>query len=284
MLYLLICVLCSVSLSVLLRFWALPKRDLAQVIWTNYIVAAFGVWWFYHDSFHFALPNFSSGMILLLLGVLLPSVFILLSQSLQAAGVAKTDTAQRISLVLPLFMAFTYWQEPLVLSRLICAILGVLALICLLFSGSQNHHSTNKKGQWRYLLTVFFAYGVIDILFKLLSQHNDFKQSLFIVFILAWSFMSVFLLMNKIHLKTKYLLYGVVLGSANGANIVLYLLAHRALAKQPSLVFLIMNLGVLLLSVLIGRLFFGERLNRVNMVGVVLAILAILGLFFFQAA
>lgn len=284
MLYLLICVLCSVALSVLLRLWALPRRDLSQVIWMNYAVAASGLWLFYHDGFHFALPSVSASAILLMLGVLLPSVFVLLSQTLQVAGVAKTDTAQRLSLILPLLMAFTYWREPLVLSRLLCALLGLLALLCLLFSGSQKRQVKRAGGQGWYLLAVFLAYGMIDILLKMLSQHSDFKQSLFFVFVLAWLFMGAFLWLNHIRLRPKNLLLGVILGSVNGANIVLYLLAHRALATQPSLVFLVMNLGVLLLSVLIGRWFFAERLNRVNVIGVILAILAILGLFFFPAA
>ncbi|MBZ5718459.1 EamA/RhaT family transporter, partial [Haemophilus influenzae] len=47
------------------------------------------------------------------LGVLLPSVFVIMGKSVEAAGIVKSDAAQRLSLFLPIVAALTLFGEKL---------------------------------------------------------------------------------------------------------------------------------------------------------------------------
>jgi drug/metabolite transporter (DMT)-like permease len=68
---------------------------------------------------------------------------------------------------------------------------------------------------------------------------------------------------------------GVVLGLLNFGNIVFYIEAHRALPRNPAMVFSAMNIGVIAVAALVGVLLFRERLNKWNRAGVALAITAV---------
>lgn len=45
------------------------------------------------------------------LGVLLPSVFVIMGKSVESAGIVKSDAAQRLSLFLPIVAALTLFGE-----------------------------------------------------------------------------------------------------------------------------------------------------------------------------
>src|SRR5690625_5697224 len=51
-------------------------------------------------------------VVLLLLGLLLPSIFIVMAYAVQQAGIVRSDAAQRLSLLIPLLAAFLLFNEP----------------------------------------------------------------------------------------------------------------------------------------------------------------------------
>ena len=69
------------------------------------------------------------------------------------------------------------------------------------------------------------------------------------------------------------------MGALNFANIYFYIKAHQALQETPSVVFAGVNIGVLALAMLIGTVFWKERLNKVNLAGFGLAVAAVLCLY-----
>ena len=106
MIYLLASILCSVSVSVLLKLARKNKIDVAQAVAVNYIVAVALTTWVLK-------PDLSNPKVFLptwwlfgALGVLLPSVFVIMGKAVDAAGIVKSDAAQRLSLILPIISAF----------------------------------------------------------------------------------------------------------------------------------------------------------------------------------
>ena len=99
MIYLLISILASVSVSVLLKIARQKQIGLAQAIGVNYAVATL-------LTAALLEPNFANWQQTLLphawlfglLGVLLPSVFVIMGKAVQHAGIVKSDAAQRLSL------------------------------------------------------------------------------------------------------------------------------------------------------------------------------------------
>ena len=97
MIYLLISILASVSVSVLLKIARQKQIGLAQAIGVNYAVATL-------LTAALLEPNFANWQQTLLphawlfglLGVLLPSVFVIMGKAVQHAGIVKSDAALRL--------------------------------------------------------------------------------------------------------------------------------------------------------------------------------------------
>ena len=212
------------------------------------------------------------------LGILLPSLFVILALSVRYTGIVKTDVAQRLSLFIPVLAAFLLFDETPSSIKIAGIVLAFLAIVC---SVPWQKKTTALPSFWIYPLTVFIGMGIIDILFKQIAKTEaiPFTSSLLVVFILAFITSALFLLylyvMKKLEFKLINMLCGWILGVANFGNILFYLKSHQSLSEQPSLVFSAMNIGVILLGSLVGVVIFHEKLTTWNYTGIVLALISI---------
>ncbi|PIE42422.1 MAG: hypothetical protein CSA47_00980 [Gammaproteobacteria bacterium] len=277
--YLIYAIICSVSVSVILKIAKKQSIVLEQAIAFNYLMAiSLGLFLLkpaYPDDFS-ALP----WPVFLALGVLLPSVFIIMGKAVEYAGIVKSDAAQRLSLILPIIAAVTLFGETLSTYRGIGVILAFVALFCLLIK-PDTHKGTAGLSGALLLIGVWFGYGIIDILFKQLAKSTTgLPFNLVFAFILAGLLMFVYIFLRKQTITVKSVVGGLVLGVFNFFNILFYIKAHQAFSTNPTLVFAAMNIGVITLGTLTGWLVFKEKLRPVNVLGIVFAIAAILMLFY----
>ncbi|CAI9429052.1 EamA-like transporter family [Candidatus Ornithobacterium hominis] len=275
--FLLASIVASVLVSILLKLARKKHVNIAQAVAINYPIATI-------CSLLFLKPDFSDfkfqsgGIYFILLGVLLPIVFVIMGKAIQQQGIIKADAAQRISLVIGLIFSFFIWKEDLASQKILGVFLAFSALIFLLLkSGKQQ----SKKNSWWLLLLVWLGYGSTDVLFKLISQttNNDFAITLTFGFILAGILIFSYLCLNKVNFKRSSIIAGFILGLLNFANIFSYIKAHQVLHENPSLVFTGMNIGVIALATLLGLFIFKEKISHWNYLGIGLAILAIIVLF-----
>lgn len=280
--YLAASVTCSVSVGALLKAGRTRGLDARQAIFANYIVASLLCWGLLRPDTERLLSTGEPLLFFLALAVLLPTIFLALARSVAEAGIVRTDAAQRLSLVIPLLLAFVLFGEALTSQKLLGIGLAMAALLCLLrkpapAAGSYYHGSHGSS--WLWPLVVLLGYGVIDILFKQMALAGAaFSGGLLVVFVLAGVLMLLYLLLVRARWKRSHLLTGVLLGALNFANIYTYIRAHQSLPGNPSLVFSAMNMGVIVLGTLVGALLFRERLSRLNLLGVLLALGAIVAL------
>lgn len=278
MLFLVLSVLCSVVVSVLLKIAKRSQVNLAQAVAFNYVMAV-GL------TLYLLKPpmpkqwNTLPWWLFLALGILLPSIFIVMGKAVQAAGIVKSDAAQRLSLFLPIVAAVTLFGEQLTDSRMMGIVLAFLALFALLVR--RGDKSGNSISGVILLLGVWVGYGVIDILFKQVAKSGSaFALNLAVSFALAGVLMFVYLLILREKINWKSLLGGLLLGVFNFFNILFYIKAHQAFSDNPTLVFTAVNVGVIALGTLTGVVFFREKLSTLNIAGLVLALCAILMLFY----
>lgn len=278
MLLLCLAIACSVAVSILLKLARNYQLDIAQAILVNYGVAsALTLFLLQPKLTPLAQPS-SHWLLLLALGVLLPSVFLIMAKAVAHAGIALSDAAQRLSLILPLLAAFLLFAEPLSGSKLFALLLAGLALLALI-KPSQEKGSLKRNSHW-LLLGVWLGYGVIDISFKQLAKAGAaFSSSLLVSFIIAGVLLGGYLCWRKTKWQVASLRAGLVLGVLNFGNIYAYIRAHQSLPDSPALVFTAMNIGVIVVGTLSGTLLFKEKLSRTNLVGMGLAISAIILLF-----
>ncbi|MBE2896495.1 EamA/RhaT family transporter [Pasteurellaceae bacterium HPA106] len=289
MLFLLIAIACSVAVSVFLKLARRQSIDIRQAIAFNYLTALLLTFTLLKPDLsaeHVQVAmNQGAGVLLLALGILLPSVFLVLFRAVECAGIVRTDAAQRLSLFLPIIAAFTLFGETVLMTRIFSLVLAFAALFCLLWKPDPNNHTTKSAV---ILLVVWFGFGIIDILLKQISKLGQaLPLTLFVIFAIAACVMFAYLqgrqLLTGMRWQGKSMLSGLLLGGLNFMNIYFYLLAHRTFSQNPTLVFAGMNVGVICLGSLIGLWVFKEKMSRINFAGVGLGIVAILCLFYLDS-
>jgi drug/metabolite transporter (DMT)-like permease len=277
--YVLLSVICSVLVSVLLKLARRFQIDIGQAIAWNYAVAGALTTLLLQPSLATLREPAAPWLALAGLGVLLPTIFLALGASVRHAGIVRSDTAQRLSLLISLLAAFVLFGEQLNGLKVAGIALGLLALLCMVWRNGQGTADGGIAG-WLYPLLVLGGFGAIDILFKRVALAGvPLGASLQAMFALALLVAFALQLWRRLRGRTRFtmrsVLGGVALGLANFGNILFYLRGHRALPQHPALVFASMNIGVVALGALVGVLLFRERLSRLNLGGVLLALLAI---------
>ncbi|KRG33520.1 hypothetical protein AK822_00540 [Psychrobacter sp. P11F6] len=280
MIYLTIAVLCSVAVSVLLKVLRQKNMDIRQTIVAGYPVAFLLTWFLLKPDVSGLGTLGSAWGIIIVLGILLPAVFIVLGRAIESVGIVATDAAQRLSLIIPIVAAFLLFGEVLTSTRIFGLLLGFLALGALIYRPQQGQISRQAKHTPLWLFGVWAGYGIIDILFKQVAkQGTAFPLTLFVSFGLAGLLLFIYLLITRVRWQGNALAAGLLLGALNMGNIYAYVRAHQLLSESPSIVFTGMNVGVIAVATLIGVGVFKESLNRINVLGLLLAICCVAVLF-----
>lgn len=278
MLYIILSIFCSVTVAVLLKFAKRYKISIIQCVTVNYLTALILCYFFFKPEV-VKINASAPWPIYIALAILLPTIFLFLAASVKNLGIVKTDIAQRLSLFIPILAAYFIFKEDFNQLKFIGLGIGLIAILLTFLRTTQSRESSKK---WIYPILVFVGFGVIDVLFKQIALYKElpYTTSLFAVFCLSF-IVSLIIAVSKIILgKTKFefvnIAGGLILGMFNFGNILFYLKAHQALAKNPSTVFAAMNLGVIILGSFVGIIFFKEKLSKLNYVGICLAIAAII--------
>lgn len=279
MLFLILAVLCSVSVSVLLKVARTKNVIIEQAIAFNY-VTAIGLCYFLlkPDFKGLGFTEFFSQSeaqpIFLSLGILLPTVFIFMSKAVEYAGIVRADAAQRLALFLQIIAAVFLFNETLTDMRIAGVVVAFVALFFLL-SKPTNEMGNAGKGMI-FLALVWLGYGTTGILFKQVAKMGGaFPTTLFISFVIACSIMFIYLTLKRTIWTVPSFLGGILLGILNFFNILFYIKAHQHFSDSPTIVFAGMDLGVISLGALVGALVFKEKISKLNGIGILLGLIAI---------
>ena len=275
MLFLILSVICSVTVGILFKIARKYTINHTQIVAWNYVFAMLLCYFTFSPKI--SVVNATAPWELYgILGFLLPVIFLFLAASIKHMGIVKTDAAQRLSLFIPILAAWLLFNEQFNVLKIVAFVIAVPALLLIL---SKNTKNTGAK--WVYPALVLIGFGVIDILFKQISSYTSlpYTTSLFIIFGIAMTIMIAVVayevILKKIVLKTSNLLFGALVGMFNFGNILFYLKAHQDFSESPSTVFAGMNLGVIVIGSLVGVLIFKEKLSKLNFLGLSLALVAI---------
>ena len=275
MLFLILSVICSVTVGVLFKFARRYSINPIQIVAWNYVFALILCYFFFSPD----LTNLGTSApwaIYIPIGILLPSIFLFLAASIKQVGIVKTDAAQRLSLFIPILAAWLLFKEDFNILKITALLIGFPALLLILAKPSEK-----TENKWIYPAVVLLGFGIIDILFKQIALYTSlpYTTSLFVVFGIALLIMIGAVVYNvivtKTPLKFKNIIFGGLVGIFNFGNILFYLKAHKAFAENPSTVFAGMNMGVIVIGSLVGIFVFKEKLTKMNYAGLFLALIAI---------
>lgn len=275
MLFLILSIICSVTVGVLFKVARSYNVSQVQIVAWNYVFALVFCYLSFSPDLS-AVRTLAPWGIYVPIGILLPSIFLFLAASIKQVGIVKTDAAQRLSLFIPILAAWLLFKEDFNILKITAFMVGFPALLLILAKPSQN---TGNK--WIYPAVVLLGFGIIDILFKQIALYTSlpYTTSLFVVFGISLLIMIgavVYdVIVTKVPLNFINIIFGGLVGIFNFGNILFYLKAHKAFAENPSTVFAGMNMGVIVIGSLVGIFIFKEKLTKMNYLGLFMALIAI---------
>lgn len=280
MFLILLSALCSVSVAVLLKLAPRWRLDMPQLVMWNYLAASGLCWFLLSPPLERLQQPDTPWPVLLGLAVVLPSLFLVLAACVRAAGIVRTDVAQRLSLLLSLLAAFTVFGEQASAIKLVGLALGLVAVAGIVVRPERGSGPVQGQRAWLLLLVVWGGFAFVDVMLKVVAQAGTpSSASLQVAFALAFLLMLSWQLVRhwrgRTELEVRHLGAGLLLGLINFGNIYFYVRAHQSLPDSPAVVFAAMNIGVVVLGTLVGIAAFGEKTGRWNRLAIVLAVAAI---------
>lgn len=224
------------------------------------------------------------------LGVMFITVFNLIGVSTIRSGIAVTAIAQKMSLAIPILAAVFLFDETLTLLKIVGVLLAMGSILMTTYKPKnlieKDDLSPGKTSMWLALLLplgVFFGSGgcdtVVNIINKryLLPHETDMLNTvLFLTAAISGTIaLVVQVVRGKETLRWRQLGFGIVLGVPNYFSLFFLLKALQRSGMESSVVFPMVNIGVVTTAAVVAYFGFKEHLTKFNLLGILLAIVAI---------
>jgi len=263
-LFLCLALLSSLSIAILLRLYEFKGSNRTVIIASNYISAGTLGYVLYRQP-SADLTVFYFGAVL---GLFFSIAFITFSRAIKNKGIASAVTMGRMSLAIPVGFSIFLWGE----KPLITDILGLILVFFIILTWE------GKIGKLSPILfSLFLLFGFIDAsikFFKMKFPTADDNFFLIIVFYSAMVWSWIYVLCSRQKLIPVDIGRGFLLGIPNYFSTYFLL---KALETLPAYItFPFINIGMIILSALLGYLFFKEKLNRKKIFLIILGIIAVL--------
>ena len=283
MIFLALSIIASTLIFVIFRLFASYNINTLQAIVVNYFVAcSCGVIGYQNSIELSAIPQYNWFYYTLALGALFIIVFNLMAITTQHNGLSVVSVATKMALVIPIAFGLWYYKEPLGTSKAAGIVLALIAVY--LVAVKKDSSIILQKKNLVFPVLVFLGSGLIDTSLNFLQ--NDFitDKSLIplfssTIFLTAGVIGIMVLVAQKIKgvlvLEFKNIIAGIVLGIPNYFSIYFLVKALRSNLFDSSGIFTINNVGIVIISTLLGIVFFKEQLSIKNWIGITLAVISI---------
>ena len=214
----------------------------------------------------------------LIIGVLFIITFNLIAFGTQKIGIAITTVSNKMSMIIPVLIGLFVFKEDKNFLKLIGIVLAILAIF---FSCSKNGKLSFDKKYLPVIILVFIGQGIADSTLKWAqefainaSNNNVFFATTFLTAAFSGT-LFMMIQQRKITVTLRSLLWGVILGIPNYFTLYFFVEALSAGVFESSQVFPIVNMGVIVLTAVMGIILFREHLSKSNWMGILLALIAI---------
>ena len=286
MIYLLLSILFTTAVFLTLKEFQRYQLDNLQAIVVSYFMAL-GIGCL-HSNSPFSVPFLLSQSWVwgaLTISTLFIITFNLMAVTAQKGGLSVMTVANKMSVVIPIFIGIVLYQE----DAGVLKILGiVLALLGVWFTSKKKGTYQFDKRLWYLPFLIFIGSGLADAIINHMQAyyvaHNALDLFSTSLFFFCGCIGIVVLMIKKsignLKLSFKNLIGGLILGIPNYFSIYFLLKALSHPDYETSLIFSVNNLLVVLISVLLGLFLYQEKLSKQNYIGLGMSGLAIIVLYF----
>lgn len=223
----------------------------------------------------------------ILIGTLFLLMFLLLQQTIKKVGLSISSSAAKLSVIVPVLVSLVIDPGDILSSRKVFGIITTLMALILILYKKKSAKLIPTLSSIYYPILLFMGMGLVDSLVKI-AQHkfvpnNTVSFFSFSVFLISGVLGCIFLTLRgegRFFFQKKELFFGLILGVVNFGSLyfiinALNLNLNGQAFLDSSRIFMFNNLGIIVLSVLVGVLFFREKLSFINIIGVCAAVAAI---------
>ena len=220
----------------------------------------------------------------IVLGTFFISLFFLIAKTTQKMGASVTTVAMKLGYVIPIILAFSYYQEKITAIKIIGITMTIFAVI---FTSLKNE-KTSKSIDYKLLLfpvIIFLGSGICDSIVQNVSNEHfsagGFEKFNLVLFTTAFTVGFFAAIYNNLKNKKNYftkntIIAGIVLGIPNYFSIYFLFQALNVKNWEDSFVFPVNNIGIVVFSTVLAVVIFREKLNKYNLIGLALAVISIL--------
>jgi drug/metabolite transporter (DMT)-like permease len=259
------------------KVFEIKKVDTFQAIIVNYLTCSIiGSFFSIHPLWSPDVWQSNWIWLALFLGTLFISIFYCIALTAQKISVSASMVAAKLSVVVPVLMAWALYQEELNSFKVLGIAISLFAVYFI--SKKQNANEVHASKLWFLPIAVFLGSGSIDTLLNYLEEHFippfSADDIVTVAFFFAFVCGMVLMFVLKLKMAVKSIIWGVLLGIPNYFS--MYFLVKTLGVFPATFIFPINNIGIVALSTLVAVFAFKEVLNKQNIIGIVLAIAAIL--------
>ena len=201
--------------------------------------------------------------------------------TIQKVGMVITSVFQKLSLVFPVIAGILIFSESAELFKVVAILLAVASIILINVPAEKDpERAAQAKRYWYWPFVVLFGSGLIEVVLfyaeqtgKVVNAGVDFVT---ILFLLAgcWGFLFLVFTGKIKEYTVRDLIAGVLVGIPNFFTIYL-IIKGLEIGWEGSVLFPLNNIGVIILTALVGVGFFKEKMNYLNYTGLALAMLSV---------
>lgn len=281
MVYLFLCIVFNSLLYVIFTIFKKHHINTLQAIVVNYLVAFVLAYTQSATSYDLLEIPFQKWFFsTVILAVLFISLFNLMAKTTQYLGVSVAAISGKMSMIIPVVFGIIIYKEPISGLKIFAI---VLALVAVYLTSVKGKGVVNTKLLYLPMI-LFLGSGILDTLLKYVEKNYVLSDevSVFIgtIFLNAMLIGVVVLLINKKlkegYFEAKNILAGFVLGVFNYYAMYFLVKSLQTIGKlDSSRVFTLNNIGIVLLSALLGFILFQEKFSTKNKIGILFAIISV---------
>ncbi len=292
MLFLILSILFSAYLGIIFTFFKRFGVDAFQAIVFNYFTCII-TGSIYSGGFPLQQNTLQEPWMIwsFVMGSMFIATFNLIARSSVQVGVTVTQTANKLSLVIPVIISFWAYGEAILPLKIVGIILALAAVILMSYNPQNKSEAGNTTGMGlaAFLpVLLFLNSGFIDALTTYVQRRYIHTEAIANAYLIAgfsaaalWGILVLGIQYAR-GAKTfawKHVIGGIILGVPNYFSIYFLIKALEHPSLNSSAIIPINNIGILLVVSLCGIFMFKEKLRGLNYVGLALALGAILLIF-----
>jgi len=270
MLYLTISIFFVVSLFLFFKEFKRFEISNHQAITINYLVSFLISFILIPDKQIISLELINSWILpTIFLGTMFFVMFNVMGVATQKLGLPAVSVAGKMSLIIPVISSYLFLDGNLEFIGWIGILIGIVSIFLTLYT---DNFKISKLA-----IILFIGSGLLDSLLAYIENKLLFGQNFEIftsvVFFTAFSFGIIYLKINKTKWCKKSIIGGALLGIFNYFSLYFVLITFRDIGSI--ITFPILNISVVLITSIIGWIYYKEKYRSINFYGVILACISI---------